>query len=171
MRLSNLQLILMSQVNQNQLTGYQLSKILPEKGWRVSHQQIYRDLDKLKLSGLVSLEIVPQRSKPDRKLYLLTTTGREQLVKAYAAEPALIRNQDEVLVHLFLGNVPYFEKLVVQLSSALDTALNSSLSQSDLNELPIRLATDREIQHLDAEIAWVKQVLIELYSEADSKAA
>lgn len=47
------------------MTGYDLKKVLGERGYKWSHQQIYRDLAKLPLN----LKHQPQEGKPDRKLY------------------------------------------------------------------------------------------------------
>ncbi|GLT18908.1 transcriptional regulator [Vibrio zhanjiangensis] len=158
MYLSNLQLIMMSEVNQQQSTGYELTKLLLDKGWKASHQQIYRDMSKLEKLGLVSLEEVPQSGKPDKKLYLLTSTGKEQLTNALDSEPSISRIQDEALVHLFLANSYYFEQLKNLLSDQITTMSN----QAKKTDILSALAVSRELNHLKSEYDWTVQVLQEL---------
>ncbi|MFO0844526.1 MAG: PadR family transcriptional regulator [Gemmataceae bacterium] len=41
--------------------------------------QVYQALDKLEPEGLVTVEVVPQSERPDRKVYTLTDAGRAEL--------------------------------------------------------------------------------------------
>jgi DNA-binding PadR family transcriptional regulator len=41
--------------------------------------QVYQALDKLEPEGHVTVEVVPQPERPDRKVYTLTASGREEL--------------------------------------------------------------------------------------------
>ncbi|MFM2590020.1 PadR family transcriptional regulator [Vibrio sp. TBV020] len=167
MRLSNLQLIMMSEVNQQQSTGYDLTKLLLDKGWKASHQQIYRDMAKLEKLGLVSLEYVPQSGKPDKKLYLLTPAGQEQLTNALDTEPSISRIQDEALVHLFLANAYYFEQLENMLSNQI-TSLSKQAKKTD----PLSaLGVSRELNHLKSEYDWTVQVLQQLSLQEGTKVA
>lgn len=167
MYLSNLQLIMMSEVNQQQSTGYDLTKLLLDKGWKASHQQIYRDMAKLEKLGLVSLEYVPQSGKPDKKLYLLTPAGQEQLTNALDTEPSISRIQDEALVHLFLANSYYFEQLEKMLSNQI-----TSLSKQAMKTDPLSaLAVSRQLNHLKSEYDWTVQVLQQLTSQKGTEAA
>ncbi|MDA0109043.1 PadR family transcriptional regulator [Vibrio sp. La 4.2.2] len=167
MRLSNLQLIMMAEVNQQQSTGYDLTKLLLEKGWKASHQQIYRDMAKLERLGLVSLELVPQSGKPDKKLYLLTPAGQEQLTNALDTEPSVSRIQDEALVHLFLANTYYFEQLECQLRERLKTLREQVGKDNPLSAL----ALTRELLHLEIECDWAVLVLRGLAPQEGEKAA
>ncbi|MBS9405720.1 PadR family transcriptional regulator [Halomonas sp. TRM85114] len=54
--------------------------------WQASHQQLYRELDRLRGDGLLDCETVPQAERPDRKVYHLTVAGREAL-DTWLAEP------------------------------------------------------------------------------------
>lgn len=167
MRLSNLQLIMMAEVNQQQSTGYDLTKLLLDKGWKASHQQIYRDMAKLEKLGLVSLEYLPQSGKPDKKLYLLTPAGQEQLTNALDTEPSISRIQDEALVHLFLANTYYFEQLELLLRERMESLSNQAKKADPLSVL----AVARELEHLEAECDWTIRVLRELAPQEDEKAA
>lgn len=54
--------------------------------WQASHQQIYRELDKMRGAGLLDCETVPQAERPDRKVYRITPAGRAEL-DAWLAAP------------------------------------------------------------------------------------
>lgn len=54
--------------------------------WQASHQQLYRELDRMRGDGLLSCETVPQAERPDRKVYRLTEAGRQAL-DTWLAEP------------------------------------------------------------------------------------
>ncbi|WP_416139522.1 PadR family transcriptional regulator [Halomonas sp. HK25] len=54
--------------------------------WQASHQQLYRELDRMRGDGLLTCETVPQAERPDRKVYHLTEAGRQAL-DAGLAEP------------------------------------------------------------------------------------
>lgn len=49
--------------------------------------QVYQALDKLEPDGFVTVEVVPQAERPDRKVYTLTTAGRREL-EAWLATPS-----------------------------------------------------------------------------------
>ncbi|MGY4879607.1 PadR family transcriptional regulator [Vreelandella aquamarina] len=54
--------------------------------WQASHQQLYRELDRMRSDGLLTCETLPQSERPDRKVYHLTEAGREAL-NTWLAEP------------------------------------------------------------------------------------
>lgn len=86
-------------------TGYDLTKKFGSVGffWMATHQQIYRELAKLETQGWVSSEIIPQESRPNKKLYCLTELGRKELAKwiAQPSEPTPVR--EDLLVKIFAG--------------------------------------------------------------------
>lgn len=170
MYLSNLQLVMMAEISQESSTGYDLSKSLLNKGWKASHQQIYRDLGKLHKHGIVSLDEVPQSGKPDKKLYLLNETGKKLLSNALNVEPTIPRIQDEALAHFFLANRYYFEQLDVLLLQALETAVEDCRAKMQ-KDLWASLVINRECEHLMAERNWVASVLKTLGLNEQTKAA
>lgn len=58
--------------------------------WQASHQQLYRELDRMRGDGLLTCETVPQDERPDRKVYQLTEAGLQAL-DAWLAEPLAAR--------------------------------------------------------------------------------
>ena len=90
------------------LSGYDLAQQFDGSVgyfWAASHQQIYRELSKLEQQGWIAGETVPQTGKPDKKLYYVTETGKQQL-KSWIAEPSEPSPiKDDLLVKIFAGYV------------------------------------------------------------------
>jgi PadR family transcriptional regulator AphA len=87
--------------------------------WNASYQQVYRDLARLRESGLVEVEQEPGAgNRPPRKVYRLNEAGRAELAR-FIAEPAKPpRTNDAFLVkiasaHLF-DRRPLLEELRAQ---------------------------------------------------------
>lgn len=47
--------------------------------WKASHQQIYKVLGRMEADGWVTSELVAQDSRPDKKVYVITDHGRDEL--------------------------------------------------------------------------------------------
>jgi len=47
--------------------------------WRASHQQIYKVLGRMESDKLVESHLVAQDSRPDKKVYAITSEGRDEL--------------------------------------------------------------------------------------------
>ncbi|NER84440.1 MAG: PadR family transcriptional regulator [Leptolyngbya sp. SIO1D8] len=95
-------------------SGYDISKRFEETVscyWKASQQQIYRELGKMEQQGWVSFELIPQEGKPDKKIYAITKSGRQELRRWYVepTEPAPIR--EDLLVKVLGG--AYFPKPIL----------------------------------------------------------
>ena len=87
-------------------SGYDINKQFDEElscYWKATQQQVYRELSKLTVQGWVSFETLPQAGKPDKKLYKITDSGWQELVRWYAepTEPTPIR--EDLLVKVLIG--------------------------------------------------------------------
>lgn len=70
-------------------SGYELARRFDASighFWRASHQQIYKVLGRMETDGWVAAERVEQGSRPDKKIYAITGTGRNELA-AWTARP------------------------------------------------------------------------------------
>ncbi|MEO0538071.1 MAG: PadR family transcriptional regulator [Cyanobacteria bacterium P01_A01_bin.123] len=87
-------------------SGYDLAKSFDGSVgffWDASHQQIYRELSKLESAEALRVEKVMQDSRPNKKLYHITSIG-EQILQAWIAKPCPISPiKDDLLVKLFGG--------------------------------------------------------------------
>jgi DNA-binding PadR family transcriptional regulator len=88
------------------LTGYDLKKVFDSSirhFWFADQSQIYRTLSKLTKDGLAEMEVVEQTERPDRKVYHITSKGREEL-KSWLAGPIPMENHRSAqLIQVFFA--------------------------------------------------------------------
>ena len=86
------------------MSGYDLAKNFDASigyFWRASHQQIYRELGRLREKGLVNSEEVNQEGKPNRIIHTLTQEGKIYLrtwSKRPASQPSI---KDDLMVKFY----------------------------------------------------------------------
>jgi DNA-binding PadR family transcriptional regulator len=85
------------------MTGYELAKTFDSSigfFWKADHQQIYRELSKLRDRGHIQGREVVQSGKPNKLVYTLTPEGRTAL-RHWAARPSTPPSiKDDLLVRL-----------------------------------------------------------------------
>ena len=85
------------------MTGYELAKTFDSSigfFWKADHQQIYRELTRLRERGHVQAREVVQSGKPNKLVYTLTAEGRAAL-RHWAARPSSPPSiKDDMLVRL-----------------------------------------------------------------------
>jgi DNA-binding PadR family transcriptional regulator len=85
------------------MTGYELAKTFDSSigfFWKADHQQIYRELTRLRERGHVQAREVVQTGKPNKLVYTLTADGKAAL-RHWAARPSSPPSiKDEMLVRL-----------------------------------------------------------------------
>jgi len=91
------------------MTGYELKKHLDHSVqffWHAELSQIYPTHKELEEKGHVSVEVIPQNGKPDKKIYALTPAGRDELI-AWLSEPLdqIPPNKNVVLLKLFFAGL------------------------------------------------------------------
>jgi DNA-binding PadR family transcriptional regulator len=86
------------------MTGYELAKTFDTSigfFWRADHQQIYRELTRLRDRGHIQGREVVQSGKPNKLVYTLTSDGRAAL-RQWAARPSRAASiKDDLLVRLY----------------------------------------------------------------------
>jgi DNA-binding PadR family transcriptional regulator len=86
------------------MTGYELAKTFDTSigfFWRADHQQIYRELARLRDRGHIQGREVVQSGKPNKLVYTLTSEGRAAL-RNWAARPSSPSSiKDDLLVRLY----------------------------------------------------------------------
>ncbi len=71
-------------------SGYELARRFDASighFWTASHQQIYKVLGRMETDDWVTSDVVVQGARPDKKVYAITATGREELA-AWTTRPA-----------------------------------------------------------------------------------
>jgi len=86
------------------MTGYELAKTFDASigfFWKADHQQIYRELTRLRDRGHIQGREVLQSGKPNKLVYTLTSEGRAAL-RQWAARPSSPSSiKDDLLVRLY----------------------------------------------------------------------
>jgi PadR family transcriptional regulator AphA len=91
-------------LNYQPFSGYDLKKAFDatvQHFWPADQSQIYRTLARLTEQGCIGMEKVEQSSRPDRKVYHITETGRRALADWMAAAPPMDPTRSAALVQVF----------------------------------------------------------------------
>lgn len=90
-------------LSQGDASGYELSKrfdVSVANFWSATPQQIYRELERLEVDGLLRGRMVKQRRRPNKRVFTVTSAGQQEL-HAYIARPAKpTAIRDDLLVKL-----------------------------------------------------------------------
>lgn len=87
---------------EGEASGYELSKLFDvslANFWPATPQQLYRELERLAQDGLIQARVVQQERRPNKRMFTLTETGREDLrgfAEAPPRRPTAIR--DELMI-------------------------------------------------------------------------
>src|SRR5882724_12121343 len=105
------------------MTGYELAKTFDNSigfFWKADHQQIYRELTRLRDRGHIQGREVVQSGKPNKLVYTLTTEGRAAL-RHWAARPSRPASiKDDLLVRLYALDSVDIEPLRTDLMARLE---------------------------------------------------
>ena len=105
------------------MTGYELAKTFDASigfFWKADHQQIYRELSKLRDRGHVQAREVVQSGKPNKLVYTLTADGKAAL-RHWAARPSVPPSiKDDLLVRLYALDSVDIEPLRADLMARLE---------------------------------------------------
>jgi DNA-binding PadR family transcriptional regulator len=95
--------VILTVLARGEMTGYEITKDFEAvyvHFWRASHQQVYRELAQLNKDGRVTVKVVAQESRPDKKVYAITKRGLEELKRWIVAPTEPPRPQYDLLVKL-----------------------------------------------------------------------
>jgi len=105
------------------MTGYELAKTFDSSigfFWKADHQQIYRELTKLRERGYVQGREVVQSGKPNKLVYRLTAEGKAAL-RHWAARPSTPPSiKDDMLVRLCALDAVDMEPMRADLMARLE---------------------------------------------------
>ncbi len=110
---------LLAALQDSPCSGYDLAKKFDGSVgffWSASHQQIYRELTKIEELGYIESVVVHQTSRPDKKVYQVTTAGQDYLRKWIATPATVASMKDDLLVKLFAGTLVEPEVLLSELA-------------------------------------------------------
>jgi PadR family transcriptional regulator AphA len=108
--------VILTVLARGEMTGYEITKDFEAvyvHFWRASHQQVYRELARLNKDGRVTVKLVAQENRPDKKIYSITKRGLDEL-KRWIEEPTEPpRPQYDLLVKLLgchIADRPVFQR-------------------------------------------------------------
>ena len=105
------------------MTGYELAKTFDASigfFWKADHQQIYRELSRLRDRGHVQAREVVQSGKPNKLVYTLTPEGRAAF-RHWAARPSVPASiKDDLLVRIYALDSVDIEPLRAALMARLE---------------------------------------------------
>ncbi|MBP7998650.1 MAG: PadR family transcriptional regulator [Chloroflexi bacterium] len=96
-----LKYVLLGFLNYGPQTGYELKQVMDQSTaffWHAKQSQVYTTLKALAEEGLVVSHIEPQDDRPDRRVYVITETGRADLQKWLARPQTEIDPRKETLL-------------------------------------------------------------------------
>ena len=156
------------------MTGYELAKTFDASigfFWKADHQQIYRELTRLRDRGHIQGREVVQSGKPNKLVYTLTPEGRAAL-RHWAARPSVPASiKDDLLVRLYALDSVDIEPLRTDLMARLEhhrdrcaryeRILNKRFPQgtaspADLGKL---LSLRLGVRHEQAVVEWCEEAL------------
>jgi DNA-binding PadR family transcriptional regulator len=129
------------------MTGYDLkTRCLDDAGhlWAADQAQVYRTLERLSDRGLVRSTLVPQRGRPDRRVYRVTAKGHASLLDWLRSPQAPVPVRDPFLVRLSLSDGLSDEEIagVLTHARAQYQARLESLRIESASPVPAFAATD-----------------------------
>lgn len=164
-------------------TGYDITKEFSSTVgyyWKASHQQVYRELNKMALQDLVTCTVEPQDGKPDRKVYSITETGRKALQSWFEQPTTHPTIRDEFSAKLMACTVQssalYQAQLVGLIEDAhklvahyqeIDDKYHADHAISNKSTRLEHLTLRRNLLTHQAWIVWAKEVLAELELSVD----
>jgi DNA-binding PadR family transcriptional regulator len=99
---------LLAALHNTPCSGYDLAKKFDGSVgfvWNASHQQIYRELSKLEEQGYVTVSVIQQANRPDKKVYEVTPAGEDYLRRWIAVPTVISAMKEDLLVKLFSGDL------------------------------------------------------------------
>ena len=134
-------------LSQRPLTGYELKKVFDSSirhFWTADQSHIYRVLGRLSAQGYVTFESVPQQGKPNRKIYTITSEGRQELVRWLSSEEARsVAVREPFLVQLFFSSLLSNAQVLERLRDAATREGCFVSEYEEMSERNLELAEER----------------------------
>lgn len=102
-------------INYTAMTGYELKEVFENSlnyFWTAQTSQIYRELQVLEKNGWAESTLVEQSGKPDKKIFHITESGKEELLRWLAQDETSCNMRTPLLMKVFfLGEKSVEENL------------------------------------------------------------
>jgi DNA-binding PadR family transcriptional regulator len=93
-------------LNYRPYSGYDLKKFFDTSVrhfWPADQSQIYRTLSRMSENGWAEIEVIHQESRPDRKLYHITETGKRELRQWLVTPQTPDENRSAEMIQVFFA--------------------------------------------------------------------
>lgn len=117
-------------LNYGSMTGYEITRTFRDSlhyFWSAQTSQVYRELQTLKKNGWATDEVIAQSDRPDKKLFSITDSGREEFMRWLSEGGFDLELRSPLLMRTFFRgelpteeNIAYFAKMAAMLSAFLD---------------------------------------------------
>lgn len=161
------------------MTGYDLKKYFDlsvAHFWSATQSHIYKALDGLEKQGWVTVTLIPQEGKPNRKEYQITDAGRAELRHWLTTPLPLDAVRQAWLIQVFFAHASSNEAIVALLEARmaairerLQIYRSDAQAAIDKNAQAIGIARaqalwqitlDYGIADYESELAWLEKTLV-----------
>lgn len=108
-------------LNYEEMSGYEIMEVFRDSlnyFWKAQTSQIYRELQTLKKKEWVTDKYIHQVGKPDKKLFSITESGREELLRWLSEEDTGFETKNPLLMKTFFRgeksmdeNIEFFKRV------------------------------------------------------------
>ncbi len=172
--------VILTVLSTRDATGYDITKEFSYSigyFWKASHQQVYRELNKMAQNELVTCVLQPQEGKPDRKVYSITEAGRKALGEWFEQPTTQPTVRDEFSAKLMACAIEPSAPFTKQVASLIEESkqLINHYKEIEANNYadPVNLDKSARLERLtlrrnlilrEAWVSWAEEVQAELVS-------
>lgn len=101
-------------LNYGDMTGYLIMEVFRDSlnyFWTAQTSQIYRELQNLQERGFVTHTVMKGDKRPDSKLFSITDSGREELIRWLCSENGFDTRSRLLMLTFFRGELPAGENI------------------------------------------------------------
>ncbi|MGN0203453.1 MAG: PadR family transcriptional regulator [Coprococcus sp.] len=102
-------------LNYSDMTGYEIMEVFRDSlkyFWSAQTSQIYRELQTLKKQGWVTDVLIPQEARPDKKVFSITDSGKQELHRWLSEDDTGFDTKSPLLMKTFFrGELPPDENI------------------------------------------------------------
>lgn len=144
--------------------GYELKAVFESflgGTWPLNPGQVYTTLARLERDGCVVAEVVPQDGLPDRKVYALTDTGRDELHRWFdGVDRGPVRLRDELFLKVAVRSLTdpasAATLIAAQRAAHLDALAELQSATDDAHVEPTTgLLIEGAMLRLEADLRWL----------------
>jgi DNA-binding PadR family transcriptional regulator len=169
---------ILSVLNQQPMSGYDLKKEIDQHighFWSTTQSHIYKSLRQLEEDGLVSVEEIQQANRPNRKVYSVTDTGRQELEEWLKTPMECDPVREAWLMQVYFAHpldneqiATLFEERIQKMKAQLDRYRRNTPRPADIDLLQMENERARELwqmtvdygtAYLQFQIAWHERAL------------